>query len=255
MHEYRRVLAATDESPQGSHAVDVACRIARGSSAVLDVVTVCSQKAPALRAGEKPVPCLTAMTELHGVPGVEIVHYAEASHADLLVLGRSPRDRTAPAMLGPTSDSVIRRRSGPTLLVPAAIERFEHLLIALDGSRRGLSVLGPAAAFARVMGADRTIVCVLPATPDALADDAGWVDPRCARVHEAAATGNGVGPIKTLVRVGDPVAGILQAIEELRADGVVIGVRRGGPPGELGSGHVGRDILRAARVAVLTVPI
>jgi hypothetical protein len=34
-----------------------------------------------------------------------------------------------------------------------------------------------------------------------------------------------------------------------------VGVRRGGPPGEAGSGHIGQDLLRKAPIAILTVPI
>ena len=63
------------------------------------------------------------------------------------------------------------------------------------------------------------------------------------------------GPCDFLIRWGDPVSAILDMIETTVADLLVIGVRRGGAPGELGSGHVGRDLLQAAPCAVLTVPI
>jgi len=106
------------------------------------------------------------------------------------------------------------------------------------------------------MGAELSVVCVLPEPPGALRDDTEWVDPRRARVLQTAAeTGNGSGPIRTVISTGEPVAGILETIDKEAFDVVVLGVRRGGPPGELGSGHVGRDVLRAAPVAVLTVPI
>jgi nucleotide-binding universal stress UspA family protein len=253
MSGYKRVLAATDESEQGAHAVEIACMIARNAGAVLDVVTV---RTAALTRTMSSVPCLTAVTELHGLPGVEVVHYADSSRADLLVLGRSSRCGTGPAMLGATSDGVIRRRQGPTLMVPREVTRMERVLVALDGSRRGVDVLGPGVEFARAMGADLSVVCVLPEPPGALRDDAAWVDPRRARVLETAAvTGNGAGPIHTTISIGEPVRHILQSLDDLRCDVLVLGVRRGGPPGELGSGHVGRDVLRAAPRAVLTVPI
>ncbi len=57
------------------------------------------------------------------------------------------------------------------------------------------------------------------------------------------------------IRQGAPVAEVLALLEELGADLLVLGVRRGGPSGEMGSGHVGRDLLRTAPVAILTVPI
>jgi nucleotide-binding universal stress UspA family protein len=97
---------------------------------------------------------------------------------------------------------------------------------------------------------------VLPEAPGALRDDAAWVDPRRARVLAAAAvTGNGSGPLHTVMSTGEPVRHILQSLDDLECDVLVLGVRRGGPPGKLGSGHVGRDVLRAAPGAVLTVPI
>jgi nucleotide-binding universal stress UspA family protein len=250
---YNRVLVATDESEQGAHAVEIACLIARNAGAVLDVVTV---RTAGLVPATTSAPCLTAVTELRGLPGVEVVHYAESSRAELLVLGRSSRSRSAPAMMGSTSDGVIRRRLGPTLMVPREVARIERVLVALDGSRRGLDVLGPGLDLARVMGADLAVVCVLPEPPGALRDDAAWVDPRRARVLETAAvTGNGSGPIHTIISIGEPVRHILQSVDDLCCDVLVLGVRRGGPPGELGSGHVGRDVLRAAPGAVLTVPI
>jgi nucleotide-binding universal stress UspA family protein len=254
---YKRVLAATDESEQGAHAVDIACTIARNAGAVFDVVTVrAARRVPALTSCEISAPCLTAVMELHGLPSVEVVHYAESSRADLLVLGRSPRSRAAPAMLGATPDGVIRRRLGPTVMVPRNVTHVERVLVALDGSRRGLGVLGPGTEFARIMGAELSVVCVLPEAPGALRNDDAWVDPRRARVLQTAAeTGNGAGPIHTIISTGEPVRQILQTFEDLRCDVLVLGVRGGGPPGELGSGHVGRDVLRASPGAVLTVPI
>jgi nucleotide-binding universal stress UspA family protein len=257
VNSYRRVLAATDESEQGAHAVDVACMVARNAGAVLDVVTVRSAGlVPAGKACATSAPCLTAVLELRGLPGVEVVHHAEASRADLLVLGRSSRSRKAPAMLGTTSDAVMRRRAGPTLLVPREVDRFQRVLVALDGSRRGLGVLGPGVDFARLMGAELSVILVLPEPPGALRDDAEWLDPRRTRVLQTTAeTGNGSGPIHTVVSTGEPVAQILETIDKSGYDVIVLGVRRGGPAGELGSGHVGRDVLQAAPVAVLTVPI
>lgn len=256
---YRRLLAATDESDQSEHAIEIAWGLAQRAGAVFDVVTVRTPAPgilqPAARAGPLAV-CSAPVMELHGLPGVEIVHYAEATQADLLVLGRSDRGPARPAMLGPTSDGVIRRRTGPTLLIPRSTRRLERVLIALDGSRRGVGVFGQGCGLARLADGPCGVICVLPEPPDFLASDRGWVDPRRARVLELAREDlEDCFPAETMVRSGDPVKGVLQAIEEWGADVIVLGVRRGGPPGELGSGHIGRDLLQAAPVAVLTVPI
>jgi nucleotide-binding universal stress UspA family protein len=99
-------------------------------------------------------------------------------------------------------------------------------------------------------------IYVLPDSELEAADDSVWSEPKvkriCALLKRLQLDS---GPCELLIRRGDPVRKILEAIQSTSADLLVLGVRRGGAPGDLGSGHVGRDLLQAAQCAVLTVPI
>jgi nucleotide-binding universal stress UspA family protein len=191
-----------------------------------------------------------------GLPGIEIVRHAEAWGASLIVLGRHRRSPGQPAPLGRTADTVIRRRSGLTLFVPPEVQTLRRALIALDGSLRGLGVLAPAAEFLNLVGARASAACVLPGARSEAADTVGWRDPRSERAGALVDRIQLVsGPCELLVRWGAPVPEILGAIREVGADLLVIGVRGGGQRGDYGSGYVGRELLKSARCAVLTVPI
>ena len=121
---------------------------------------------------------------------------------------------------------------------------------------RGLGVLTPASGFLKATGASASAICVIPGTRTEGPDSAIWRDPRAERV---AALVKQVeidsGPCELVVRWGSPVPEIQRAIRETGADLLIIGVRRGGLQGDLGSGYVGRELLRSAPCAVLTVPI
>lgn len=188
-----------------------------------------------------------------GIPGVEIVRRAEAWKADLVVLGRCSRGPESPRALGPTSDAVLRRHGGPTLLLPSGIPEFKRILVALDGTPRGLGVLEGAGPFAQAYVRECHTICVLPAE---LPEDAFWTDPRRELIGQTVA-GWTVLPQRAALhfRHGSPVRLIRQLMQEIRADLLVLGVRRGGPSSDMGSGHVGRDLLSIIPAAVLCVPI
>ena len=254
-----RLLAASDGSDHGDHAVELARTLAGMAGAELSVLGVRTDGLPVAaptRSAVQRTATADAMVWARGVPGIEIVRRAEAWQADLVVLGRRTRSPGQQLPPGPTSDTVIRRRLRATLLVPWSVSRIDRVLIALDGTRRGLGVLASAAEFVAATGAEPLAVCVLPEDPGGLDADGLWSTPIPGRISDA------LGRFPVLqragilrVRRGSPVRGILAVLEEAAADVLVLGVRRGGPAGELGSGHVGRDLLESAPGAILTVPI
>ena len=75
-----------------------------------------------------------------GIPGIEICRFAEDRRADLLILGRKPRTRAARLLLGDTADAVARRSLVPSLYVPPGTGPIRRVLVALDGSERGMIV-------------------------------------------------------------------------------------------------------------------
>jgi nucleotide-binding universal stress UspA family protein len=169
----------------------------------------------------------------------------------VLLLGRR-----ATSGFGRTTDMVLRRRQGPTLVVPRSVTGFARVLYALDGSERGLRILDGDGHFAVVAGATPMAVCVLPPEQQYATLDPRWPHPRRARVESAMEQRPDLGGRAALtVRWGDPVPEVLRHLEETAADLLVLGLRQGGPGGDPGSGHVARDLLGAAPVAILTVPI
>lgn len=111
---------------------------------------------------------------------------------------------------------------------PAA--RFQHLLLATDGSEYSAGAVDVAGAWARQLGARLTILSVALYTPETetLEPTLGAEAERLAQARvEAARATLGDLPCATEVRLGaDPARGIAAAAEELGADVIVMG-RRG----------------------------
>src|SRR5438105_1647580 len=129
--QLRTILAATDESPDGRHAVHMARRLAASAGASLSVLRVLPVSGEAGKAAGRFVsnrtPERVASPDLeqflqwlgpdalngslgvelvlaYGVPGVEISRLAEERGADLVVLGRRARSPTHRLLLGETAD-------------------------------------------------------------------------------------------------------------------------------------------------------
>lgn len=250
----RRLLVATDDSPQGDHAFCIGKQLAVLSRAELAVVRVREPSArpdpegPSVRC---QIDAGAQTFRRDGVAGVEIARCAEQWKADLLLLGRRNT-----AGIGRTTDMVLRRRHGPTLVVPRTVTRLGRVLYALDGSERGLRILAGDGNFPGVTRAAAMSVCVLPPEPAHAAAGPGWPHPRRTRVEAAMERRPDLGGLGTLsIRWGDPVTQVLGHLAETAADLLVLGLRQGGPGGDPGSGHVARDLLAAVPVAILTVPI
>lgn len=253
----KRFLAATDGSMDGDHAVLVAEALAKqaeGTFALLAVDTPTAAWEPAPQWWNPPSASCGTATMIRGLPGIEIVRHAESWNADLVLLGRHDHTPDRPLPLGPTSDAVIRRRNGLSLFVPRGMQTVRNAVIAIDGSLRGLRIVASAISLLNLTKAKAHAICVLPGEEPSATDLSR--DPR----NERASTLIGLlqlesGPCQYQVRWGEPVGRILEAVRAVDADLLILGVRRGGKLGDLGSGYVGRELLKSAPCAVLTVPI
>ena len=249
-----RLLVASDDSTQGDHAVCIGKQLALHCGAELAVVHVREPGARTDPGGpevSRPMGLGAQSFRRAGVAGVEIARCAEQWNADLLLLGRRNS-----AGIGLTTDMVLRRRRGPTLIVPRSVTKLERVLYALDGSARGLRILEGDGDFPAVTGAIVMSLCVLPPEPAHAATGSRWLHPRRTRVEAALERRPDLGGLGTLtIRWGDPVAQVVGHLAESAADLLVLGLRQGGPGGDPGSGHVARDLLAAVPVAILTVPI
>lgn len=293
--ELRHIVAATDESDVGAHAVLTAALLAQTAGARLTVLTAVlaptvvpvgmlsgvrslgSPELPTIRdlehrfraLLEDRAPAVSVQYAVaFGFPAVEISRFAEEQSGNLIVLGRKPRSQATRILVGDTADAVARRSPVPCLFVPWGSASLSKILVALDGSARGLKVFHAACEFAasakgeiqavtveaEVGGEGRTLGQALPlyrgaklkqALNSFLLDQDG---------HCSAWLGKGQSP-RLEVRRGEPVNEILAEVERTSADVLAVGYHRGGPPGVLEVGSVARRLAHRAACAVLTIPL
>jgi nucleotide-binding universal stress UspA family protein len=201
---------------------------------------------------ERPGQSVPAIEAGYGLPGIEIPRYAEQAGAGLLVVGRKPRSMAQRLYEGDTSDAVARRSTVPCLFVRRPLRVPARMLVAVDGTDRGMRVLQVGCDIATRLGCRLSGVIVErlhPGEPPALA---GAVPTARTAALQRRLNGD-VEPL--LVRQGDPAPEILAAAHDLSADVIIIGYRRGGPPGLIEAGSVARYVAHHAPCAVLTVPL
>lgn len=271
-----RILAATDESVGGRHAVQFARSLAERAGSSLTILTVRPvnggdvSSAGSLVSSEGPrSPAFERFTRwlgpdgrgevavAAGIPGVEITRFAGLRDVGLIVLGRRARAPDQPLLLGETSDGVVRRSAVPVLFVPERVNRLGRVLVAVDGGERSASVLEAALTVAGALGAEFRAVTVEPELADELGPRFGPPIPRGRSVRLAGWLSRfpASARVGLVIRRGDPVDEILTQLEETGADALAIGYRRGGPPQVVGPTAVARNLLCAAPSAVLTVPL
>jgi len=276
--ELRHVVAATDQSEAGHHAVLIAARLAEMAGARLTVLSVRvvtpGQAAAGGAAAESDQQVLLrdlsrglegrlqraapgiapAFTVLSGVPGIEIPRYAEEHAGDLLVLGRKQRTQRQRMFLGDTADAVARRSRVPCLFVGVDCEEFGPMLVCLDATERSASVLKAAADFARAIDTPLRAVTVEPVwlnEPDELA--ATLPASRTLRLNRT--LDKRLVTTDLRIRRGNVLSELLAEAADAGARLMAFGYHRGGPPGIVEGGSVARGLLHSALCAVLTVPL
>lgn len=280
----RHILVAADESVEGRAAIVAAAVLGAGAAACVTVLTVVPPSEDGLGASRalEGLRAMVRATLLHvdhppkvesvvgvGLPGIEIGRFAETVRADLVVIGRKRRSPRQRMMIGDTADSVARRSPIPCLFVNAEAQRYERVLVALDGSERGMGILVPAMDFTRATGARIRAVSVEPAyenegdVPRLLTARSSkllamvngrraGVDLGAGRWEEPHGT-SPEGPV--VIRRGRIIDEIMHEIGTYAADVLVVGYHRGGPAGAIESGSVARRLVHEASCAVLTVPL
>jgi nucleotide-binding universal stress UspA family protein len=274
--QLRHIVVATDESEAGRSAVRAGLDLAVRASARLTVMRVVPVET-------KPLFGATALERLErwlqaelqdghtvrvelgiasGLPGIEICRFAEQRGADLLVLGRKHRSAVARLLVGDTADAVIRRSRTPCLFVEQESLKLSRVLVALDGSERGMRVFGAARSFAEAVGATIAVVTVEDVYAPDLPDP---VPPlpltRSSRLWRELEPHHGRGGLSTAtetavsIRQGKVVPEILAEVAERSADVLAFGCHRGGPSGILETGGTGRHLAHTAPVSVLTIPL
>ena len=276
---FEQIVVAADETEASRGAIRTALRWAAEADARVTILTVSEPRALsafAIAAGspardpDRP-PALESMqrwllpelareptwpTPEHaaamGVPGIEIARFADEASADLLVLGRKQRSTAARLLVGDTADAVARRSRVPCLFVPAAVGVPTRVLVALDGSARGLAVLSATRSIAQALDAGLELLTVESAWPDEPPELARSLP--SARSVNLRRMLNGDGDALR-VRRGDVVAEILRDVTATGAQVLAVGYHRGGPPGVLELGSVARRLAHLAPCAVLTISL
>jgi nucleotide-binding universal stress UspA family protein len=263
---FTHLVAATDESDAGRQAAWTALELAQRAGGRVTVLRVVPpggstnevEREQLQRWVESDLPPLERLPPIeyavgYGLPGIEIARFADRVRADLVVLGRKPRSQMTRLLLGDTADAVARRSRVPCLFVSPLGVHPRRLLVALDGSVRGMAVLHTAAAFAKEIRADVRALTVEPlhaGEPPHLA--AAMPTARSARLGSRVHQADGR-PLE--VRRGQPAEQILAAVEEHGPDVLVVGCHRGGPAGVIEGGSTSRRVIHSASCAVLTVPL
>jgi nucleotide-binding universal stress UspA family protein len=286
--DLRHILAGADETSAGRDAVDSAIALAQRGSARVTVLRVVMTSAALARVEgttESSWPTTDAegseivrlqqwlaadgraRSDLppvafdvgYGIPGIEICRYAEQNSVDLIVIGRKKRSQSARLLVGDTADAVARRSRLPCLFVPRGDGDIQRLLVALDGTERGMVVLRHACDFARRIAVSLRILTVERASADEPIHLAASVPvARTASLEVRArqlVRQSGLPLAGFQVCRGDVVECVLGAIEEGVAEALVIGCHRGGPPGILEAGSNARRLLHTAPCAVMTIPL
>ena len=282
----QHILAAADESEAGRQAVRSAIDLAARAHARITVVHAlpvgamamstattggydfagAESESPAiqnlrqwigsdLRAQSEPPPVELGIVS--GIPGLEICRLGERREADLLVVGRKPRSQLARVLLGDTADLVARQSRIPCLFVPADSGFLRRMLVAVDGSAQGMTVLAQAGSFAQAMG---IALQVLTVVPDQVNQPSGGISARerlLDRQVRAILSHQGMAaPIPNVeVRRGAIVPQILAALAASRPDLLAIGYHRGGLPGVIEAGSTARHLAHTVSCAVLTIPL
>lgn len=197
---YRSILVPVDGGPFGEHALPHALAIARRAGAQVRVAHVHSplqsttrpetlhydmqMDAALMRRQQKYLDGLSRrLEEAADVPVTPVLRRQQsvadalceaAAGADLVVMATHGRGPLGRLWFGGVADALMRRLSVPLLLVrgrntPADLAGeppVRHVLIPLDGSERSERVLRPAVGLGTLMGANHTLLRVLPGGPD-----------------------------------------------------------------------------------------
>ncbi len=202
-----------------------------------------------------------------GLAAVEIARWSETEGADLIVLGREAHG------LGGTIEGTVRRARVPCLIAAAGQDPLcGRILAAVAAGPDSVDVLEAAFAIGRSCGnkvlalhVERavTISGVAPSRAESMrhsealagAVAAAWGHDTTVLASTPGEALEAAEACDLMVRQGDPVAEILRAVREERAELLVHGYHRGVHVNGHETSCIAARLLQRAPCAVLTVPI
>ena len=277
-----KILAATDFSTRSNRALRQAGLLAQASGASLAIVHVVDDDQPhALlemerrEANEILREQISVMPELQeakcnplvvtGSPFSGILDAATTMEADLIVMGAHRRQLLRDIFVGTTVERVIRTGPFPVLMVNKEVQRhYESVLIPVETSEPSIHALRVAKASGLINLTHATLLHAFVAIGKGKLRMAGADTAEYEASERQNATdeligflaANDLGSQKWSLRVeeGVPMDVITRAVEQMRADLVIMGTHaRSGLLKEL-IGSVTEAVLRTVNADVLAVP-
>jgi nucleotide-binding universal stress UspA family protein len=244
--DLRHVVSPVDLSGQFRSSLQYAMAIARARNAELRTLHVVPTEGPAHTRGlgsltrdslmqrlresiaqADPAHDLVGGAVRKGDPATQILHYARAMRADLIVLGAPGADRPE-RPVGPVASVVIARSDCPVLAVPAhpagsSSESgvFSRIVCGIDSAPSSAGVIRQALSLAWETGGRLTYVC---ATPEG--DSASLSQLRRRLLAAVPSEARGWCEVDLVVRKGAPNLEIVRLAAEQGADLVVVGAPR-----------------------------
>ncbi len=242
----RHILCPIDFSSLTPGAMTTASAMARARQAELRTLYVMPSEGVAVPAGLGSLDRQTLMSRLRtslaeaapsydrvgaavrqGDPGTQILRFARAMPADLIVMGAPGADRPERPM-GPVTSVVVARSECPVLTVPTHHAPrsnesgvFGRIVCAIDLAPSSLSVIHQALSLAWETAGHLTYVCVLPEGGSRRSASA-----RDRLLEAIPSESNGWCETEVLVSRGTPSTEIVRIAEKQKADLVVIGAPR-----------------------------
>lgn len=275
----RKILVPVDGSELSGQALAFAIERAQVAGAEIAVIHVVNELAAALTSAipyenADPAPLLETLdseaesildaaealvqkagvavsrVRLDGVPAAEIVDYARACDAGLIVMGSHGRSAFGILALGSIADEVVRSATTPVFTVSHRSKRasnagaLQHALVAVDGSPAAVLAVRFACEIARV---EKTRITLCTVTEN----ESGAKAVLDSAFAEAASSGIGA---QTVTCVGGGAASeIVSVASSVDADVIVMGTHGRDGIARFVLGSVAEAVLAAAQVPVCTV--
>lgn len=253
----QRLLLATDGSEFSSAPTAIAIALARSFGVTLDIMTAVDTPAEQELARARLAPALrqalvagVVSEEImrHGKPPAqEVIAAAAAADSNILIIGRRPPRDLKDRLLGDAAAQVIG--SAPCHVLVAGWQAamwHKRILLASDGSDHSDSVAELAAQLARITGTPVTIV-------SAIAHEKQRAEAAADAAHKAGLMRLDGVVCDTRIVIASAQQAIIEAAEELDADLVVIGQRRGKGLNRVIAGSITERLIGTLKCAVLVV--